>query len=141
MSFNYLILTFFTLIFTLSMEKIYAEPFIVLEYRKSADTSGDNSFITNENFSSKHKVKKNETLTDIILKHYGFKYFNKGIISFSIVHFNKHAFVRKNPNFLFANKTLYLPSIREIKDLVIKKQKKSYEHKEDRKNEIYFFGG
>ena len=41
------------------MEKIYAEPFIVLEYRKSADTSGDNSFITNENFSSKHKVNKN----------------------------------------------------------------------------------
>ena len=77
-------------------------------------------FLRNQNFSKKYKVKKNETLSDIILKNYGVKHFNKDVLSLSIVHFNKHAFVRKNPNFLFANKTLHLPSVLEIKNLIIK---------------------
>jgi len=46
-------------------------------------------------FSKKYKVKKNETLSDIILKNYGVKHFNKDVLSLSIVHFNRHAFVRK----------------------------------------------
>ena len=64
-------------------------------------------------------------------------------ISLSIVHFNKHAFVRKNPNYLFANKVLYLPSLKEIKNLVLKLPKKKGESGNDldRSKQIYFFGG
>ena len=36
----------------------------------------------------------------------------------------KNAFVRSNPNFMYAKKNLYLPSINEIKELVYKDKKK-----------------
>ena len=123
----------------------FSEPFVVLEYRgKTQDIiNSSNQFLSDKNFSTKHKVRKNETLTDIILKYYGFKNFNRDILSFSIVHFNKHAFVRKNPNFLFANKTLYLPSLKQIQNLVIKLPKKENDEDFDteRSSQIYFFGG
>ena len=123
----------------------HSEPFVVLEYRSASNniTNSENSFLKDENFSLKHKVKKNETLTDIILKYYGFRYFNKDILSLSIVHFNKHAFVRKNPNYLFAGKVLYLPSVKEIQNLVLKlpKSDKSEKNFSNRDNQIYFFGG
>ena len=52
---------------------VYSEPFVVLEYRNNLNfEDSDNPFISDKNFSLKHKVKKNETLTDIILKYYGF---------------------------------------------------------------------
>tara|TARA_E500000178_G_scaffold348679_1_gene404166 strand:+ start:2390 stop:2818 length:429 start_codon:yes stop_codon:yes gene_type:complete len=120
-----------------------SEPFVVLEYNRNYENSVDktnNAFVNNLNYSKKHKVKKNETLSDIILNHYGNKNFNKDILSLSIVHFNKHAFVRKNPNYLFANKTLYLPSINEIKNLIIKSTKKKEQSLTSSKH-IYFFGG
>lgn len=123
----------------------HSEPFVVLEYRSASNniTNSENSFLNDENFSLKHKVKKNETLTDIILKYYGFRYFNKDILSLSIVHFNKHAFVRKNPNYLFAGKVLYLPSVKEIQNLLLKlpKSDKSEKNFSNRENQIYFFGG
>ena len=122
---------------------VLSEPFVVLEYRNSNNKSlerSNNLFLSDENFSKKHKVKKNETLSDIILKNYGMKYFNLDILSLSIVHFNKHAFVRKNPNFLYANKTLYLPSVLEIKNLLIKAKPNKNVHSNDEKH-IYFFGG
>tara|TARA_X000000368_G_C22663406_1_gene550671 strand:- start:57 stop:494 length:438 start_codon:yes stop_codon:yes gene_type:complete len=123
----------------------HSEPFVVLEYRSASNniTNSENSFLKDENFSLKHKVKKNETLTDIILKYYGFKYFNKDILSLSIVHFNKHAFVRKNPNYLFAGKVLYLPSVKEIQNLLLKlpSSDKSEKNFSNRENQIYFFGG
>ena len=122
---------------------VSSEPFVVLEYRnkdaKSLEKS-NNPFLNNQNFSKKYKVKKNETLSEIILKNYGVKDFNIDILSLSIVHFNKHAFVRKNPNFLFANKTLHLPSVLEIKNLIIKTKQNHREHPNDEKH-IYFFGG
>ena len=51
--------------------------------------------------------------------------------------------MRKNPNFLFAGKTLYLPSLNEIKTLGLKLPKKQNvdESFSDRKSQIYFFGG
>ena len=124
-------------------KSILSEPFVVLEYRNNNSKSfevSNNPFLKNENFSKKYKVKKNETLSDIILKNYGIKHFNKDVLSLSIVHFNKHAFVRKNPNFLFANKTLHLPSVLEIKNLLIKTKPNHREYPNDEKH-IYFFGG
>ena len=124
-------------------KSVLSEPFVVLEYRNNNSKSfevSNNPFLNNENFSKKYKVKKNETLSDIILKNYGVKHFNKDVLSLSIVHFNKHAFVRKNPNFLFANKTLHLPSVLEIKNLLIKTKPNHREYPNDEKH-IYFFGG
>ena len=127
----------------LAPKSVLSEPFVVLEFRDNNSKSfeiSNNPFINNQNFSKKYKVKKNETLSDIILKNYGVKHFNKDVLSLSIVHFNKHAFVRKNPNFLYANKTLYLPSVLEIKNLIIKTNPNYKEHPKDDKH-IYFFGG
>ena len=136
---------FFTIVICLQIaaKTVLSEPFVVLEYRNSNTRSlekSNNSFLNDENFSKKHKVKKNETLSDIILENYGNKHFNIDILSLSIVHFNKHAFVRKNPNFLYADKTIYLPSILEIKNLLIKAKPNKKIYSKDEKH-IYFFGG
>ena len=122
---------------------VSSEPFVVLEYRNNDTKSlekSNNPFLNNQNFSKKYKVKKNETLSEIILKNYGIKHFNIDILSLSIVHFNKHAFVRKNPNFLYANKTLYLPSVLEIKNLLLKGKPSDKKYPKNEKH-IYFFGG
>ena len=127
----------------IAAKTVLSEPFVVLEYRNSNNKSlenSNNSFLNDETFSKKHKVKKNETLSDIILKNYGTKNFNLDILSLSIVHFNKHAFVRKNPNYLYADKTLYLPSVLEIKNLLIKAKPNKKVYSKDEKH-IYFFGG
>ena len=122
---------------------VSSEPFVVLEYRNNDTKSfekSNNPFLNNQNFSKKYKVKKNETLSEIILKNYGVKDFNIDILSLSIIHFNKHAFVRKNPNFLYANKTLYLPSVLEIKNLLLKGKPSDKKYPKNEKH-IYFFGG
>ena len=136
---------FFLIIICLQFvaKRVFGEPFVVLEYRNNNSKAfevSNNPFLKNENFSKKYKVKKNETLSDIILKNYGVKNFNKDVLSLSIVHFNKHAFVRKNPNFLFANKTIHLPSVLEIKNLIMKTNPNYKKHPKDEKH-IYFFGG
>ena len=72
----------------LAQKSVLSEPFVVLEYRNNNSKSievSNNPFLKNENFSKKHKVKKNETLSDIILENYGVKHFNKDVLSLSIV--------------------------------------------------------
>ena len=140
---KYIIFLLIVTILQLSAKTALSEPFIVLEYRNNQVKSlanSDNPFLNNQNFSQKYKVKKNETLSEIILKTYGVKHFNRDVLSLSIIHFNKHAFVRKNPNFLFADKILHLPSVLEIKDLIIKTKPKNKVYSRDEKH-IYFFGG
>ena len=125
----------------------FSEPFVVLEYRGNSDhgsLNSDNMFLNDLDFSTNHVVLKNETLSDIMLNYYGATAFDNRILSLAIVHFNKKAFVRNNPNFLFSGKKLYLPSVNEIKNLIIKKNKKS--ENKDKNNssitsQIYFFGG
>ena len=136
---------FLSLVFCLQLvtKTVFSEPFIVLEYRNNNIKlleNSNNPFLNDQNFSKKHKVKKNETLSEIIFTNYGVKYFNKDILSLSIVHYNKHAFVRKNPNFLYANKTLYLPSVLEIKNLLLKVKPNEKAYPKNEKH-IYFFGG
>ena len=126
-----------------AQKSVLSEPFVVLEYRNTSIKSSsisNNPFLKDQNFSKKHKVKKNETLSDIILKNYGAKHFNNDVLSLSIVHFNKHAFVRKNPNFLYADKTLYLPSVLEMKNLLLKDNPNEKVYPKNEKH-IYFFGG
>ena len=141
------ILCIFTL-FIICLSKLsFSEPFVVLEYRGNSDRgnlSSDNLFLKDLNYSTNHVVLKNETLSDIMLNYYGSSAFNNRILSLAIVHFNKKAFVRNNPNFLYSGKKLYLPSINEIKNLIIKKDKNS-ESKDNNNSsitsQIYFFGG
>ena len=141
------ILSFFIL-FIISLSKLsFSEPFVVLEYRGNSDRGNLNSnnlFLKDLNYSANHEVLKNETLSDIMLNYYGSRAFNNTILSLAIVHFNKKAFVRNNPNFLYSGKKLYLPSVNEIKNLIIKKDKNS--ENKDKNNssitsQIYFFGG
>jgi hypothetical protein len=52
--------------------------------------------------------------------------------------------VRNNPNYLYSGKKLYLPSINEIKNLIIKKNKKidsKKKYNSPSSSQIYFFGG
>jgi hypothetical protein len=141
------ILSFFILFF-ISLSKLsFSEPFVVLEYRGNSvrgNFSSDNLFLKDLNYNVNHVVLKNETLSDIMLNYYGSSAFNNRILSLAIVHFNKKAFVRNNPNFLYSGKKLYLPSVNEIKNLIIKKDKNS--ENKDKNNSsitshIYFFGG
>ena len=138
----------FYLFFIFFFSKIsFSEPFVVLEYRgnmERGNLTSDNSFLKDLNYSVKHVVLKNETLSDIMLNYYGSKSFNNNILSLAIVHFNKKAFVRNNPNFLYSGKRLYLPSINEIKDLIIKKNRNRENTEKNNlsiTSQIYFFGG
>ena len=140
---NFLIIIFILFYSKLSL----SEPFVVLEYRGNMNRGNivsDNLFMNDLNYSSKHVVLKNETLSDIMLSYYGSKSFNKDLLSLAIVHFNKNAFVRNNPNYLYSGKKLYLPSINEIKNLIIKKNKDPENKNGMNSNissQIYFFGG
>ena len=74
-------------------------------------------------------------------KYYGNKGLDFTFVQAAIIHKNKGAFVRGNPNFMYANKNLYLPSINEIKELVYNTKKKSnFTNKTQSHKEIYFFG-
>ena len=139
---------YFYIVFIFFFSKIsFSEPFVVLEYRGNMDRgnlTSDNSFLKDLNYSVKHVVLKNETLSDIMLNYYGSKSFNNNILSLAIVHFNKKAFVRNNPNYLYSGKKLYLPSINEIKDLIIKKNNNKQNTEKSNSSitsQIYFFGG
>ena len=135
-------------IFVLIYPKLsISEPFVVLEYRggmDKGDVLSDNLFLKDLNYSAKHIVLKNETLSDIMLNYYGTKSFNNNMLSLAIVHFNAKAFVRQNHNYLYSGKKLYLPSVNEIKNLIIKKNNnpKNYRNEKDNiSSSIYFFGG
>ena len=118
---------------------VISQPLVILEYSNSNDDKTKNS--NNEDYSSYYKVKKNDTLSKIIQKHYGNKGLNFTFVQAAILHKNKNAFVRSNPNFMYAKKNLYLPSINEIKDLVYKDKKKLSKIKDASINQdIYFFG-
>ena len=142
------IIFFFLAVFLISFSKLsFSEPFVVLEYRgnsEKGDINSDNLFLQDLDYSTKHIVLKNETLSDIMLDYYGSSSFNNKILSLAIVYFNKKAFVRNNPNYLYSGKKLYLPSVNEIKNLIIKKDK-SLKNKDENNSsltsQIYFFGG
>ena len=142
------IIFFFLTVFLISFSKLsFSEPFVVLEYRGNSEKgviNSDNLFLQDLDYSTKHIVLKNETLSDIMLDYYGLSSFNNKILSLAIVYFNKKAFVRNNPNYLYSGKKLYLPSVNEIKDLIIKKDK-SLMNKDEKNSpltsHIYFFGG
>ena len=139
-------LRIFIIILSILTTSIYQaksnEPFVVLDYNQGHDSSSklnkDNIFVKNQSYSVKHKIKSGESLSDILKKYYGNSGLNMRIIEVSLIEINKHAFVRQNPNYMFAGKTLVIPSINHIMNLV--KNSKNYSSTQSsRREHIYFF--
>jgi Tfp pilus assembly protein FimV len=125
------------------------EPIVVLTYgenRVGSESMSDQYRLhpmrENPDEFKKHKVMEAETLGHIMTEYYGGSGLNMKFVEIAILQFNRPAFVRGNPNFLYAGKTLHLPSVNEIRALVTKKKPKNRNASENgRRNEIFFFGG
>ena len=123
-----------------------SEPIVVLEYSSNSmqdeGLNSSNLFISNPNFSTKHRVNQDETLGHILYSYYGKSGLNLRIVEMAIVEFNPKSFRNRNPNFLFADQNLYLPSLNEMKNLVLGKSKnKGTISDNNQSTHIYFFGG
>ena len=123
------------------------QPIVVLEYpgyasAGAAGLNADNPFVYDPNHTASHRVQPDETLSHIITAHYADSGFDLSVVQMAIVKKNRSAFVRGNPNFLYADKTLHLPSLNEMKDLVLgNKAGAETDHRSAPQNEIYFIGG
>ena len=122
-------------------------PIVVLEYPgySSVSTPGlnqDNPFVYDPDHTATHRVQPDETLSHIITAHYAGSGLDLSVVQMAIVKKNKSAFVRGNPNFLYADKRLHLPSLNEMKDLVLGTKKNDMpDDREGIQNEIFFIGG
>jgi Tfp pilus assembly protein FimV len=130
---------------------VSAEPIVVLKYRNTAgsgDTESGNThpFRMDPGYGTKHKVRQDETLSHIITNYYGGSGIDASFVQMAILRRNKSAFVRSNPNYLYAGKTLYLPSLNDIRAMITGGGRT---HGSDSsssrdgyvRNEIFFFGG
>ena len=135
-------------LFSIAMNAAIAEPIVVLTYGARdngavEDATGSHPFRMDPDYSEMHEVVQDETLGHIMNDYYGGSGMNMKFVEMAIVQMNRHAFVRDNPNFLYAKKTIRLPSLNQIKALVTgtKLENSSSEGSSGRTNEIYFFGG
>ena len=124
------------------------EPIVVLTYGDSRDTGstldeyGTHPMRTDPNAHQMHQVAEAETLSHIMAEYYGGSGLNMKFVELAILQFNREAFVRGNPHFLFAGKLLHLPSVNQIKALVTGQKSESQRSSSNRNhNEIFFFGG
>ena len=131
-----------------AMNTAIAEPIVVLTYGARdnggiEEAAGSHPFRMDPDYSEIHKVAQNETLGHIMSDYYGGSGLNMRFVEMAIVQVNRHAFVRDNPNFLYAEKTIRLPSLNQIRALVTgaKPEDSLSQGGSGRTNEIYFFGG
>ena len=123
-----------------------AEALIVLEYNgaQSGGSQGndsDNAFVQDYNHSVEHMVRPNETLSNIMKKYYRNSGLSREFLSLAIVKANPKAFVRQNPNYLFAGRKLRLPSVNEIQSMILGQKTSSSSISSGKVNdEIFFFG-
>ncbi len=125
-----------------------SQPIIVLEYPNFSSNQqnySDNLFIQNYDYTTTHKVKANETLSHILEDYYSGSGLNMKFVEMAIISYNMHAFVKSNPNFLFAEKTLKLPSLNQIQAMLLgDNAPESLTRSKSgviRSQEIYFIGG
>ena len=126
-----------------------AEPIVVLTYsenrvghQSASDKHSSHPMRENPDEFKKHEVMEAETLSHIMSKYYGGSGLNMEFVQIAILQFNRSAFVRGNPNFLYAGKNLHLPSVNQIRALITKEKlenRNTYEH--GKRNERFFFGG
>ena len=135
-------------LFSIAMNAAIAEPIVVLTYAARdngavEDAASSHPFRMDPDYSEMHEVVQDETLGHIMNAYYGGSGMNMKFVEMAIVQMNRHAFVRGNPNFLYAKKTIRLPSLNQIKALVTgtKLENSSSDGSSGRTNEIYFFGG
>ena len=135
-------------LFSVVMNTAIAEPIVVLTYgaRNNGgfeDAASSHPFRMDPDYSETHEVAPNETLGHIMNDYYGGSGMNMKFVEMAIVQVNRHAFVRGNPNFLYAKKTIRLPSLNQIKASITDGTPKNSPSKSvnGRTNEIYFFGG
>ena len=111
----------------LSFRSVNAEPIVILEYRGAEIAiAGDGAmhpFRMDPDYSTHHMVMQDETLSHIIANYYGGSGMDKAFVQMAIVKRNRTAFVRANPNYLYAGKSLHLPSLNEIRAMLVKDTK------------------
>ena len=115
------------------------EPFVVLDfsnYSHSDDIDQNNAFLRDSNYSTTHLVEIGDSLSGIINKYYKNTGLNMRIVEISILEINRKAFVRNNPNYIYAGKTLKIPSVNEMMNLV----RKDTNNNQNNGKHIYFFG-
>jgi Tfp pilus assembly protein FimV len=125
------------------------QPIVVLEYPTYGGTAAapglnpDNIFVSDPNHTASHRVMPDETLSHIITEHYAGSGLDLSVVQMAIVKKNRAAFVRGNPNFLYADKVLRLPSLNEMKDLVLgdKTQDRTSGAGGASRDQIFFIGG
>ena len=143
-----LLAVFFSMILLTSTVQA-SEPIVVLTYGEGRDNSGSaldeynsHPLLEDPNLHKTHQVLKDETLGHIMKQYYDGSGLNMKFVEIAILNFNRSAFVRGNPNFLYAGKTLHLPSVNQIRDLITgKKPNDDIAPKNGTRNEIFFFGG
>lgn len=123
-----------------------AEPIVILEYRSSDQMGeaggGTHPFRMDPDYSVRHTVRQDETLSHIIANYYGGSGLDKAFVQMAIVKKNRTAFVRSNPNYLFAGKSLHLPSLNEIRAMLVKQSQtpEDTDTSRDNREHIFFFG-
>ena len=124
------------------------EPMVVLTYSDSRATGSTldqyrtHPMRTDPNAHQTHQVAEAETLSHIMAEYYGGSGLNMKFVELAILQFNREAFARGNPNFLFAGKRLHLPSVNQIMAVVTGQKSDSQRSPNNRnQNEIFFFGG
>ncbi len=126
-----------------------AEPIVVLtfgsnraDYESMSDQYSSHPMRQNPDEFKKHEVLEAETLGHIMTEYYGGSGLNMAFVQIAILQFNRSAFVRGNPNFLYAGKTLHLPSVNQIRALITREKLGNRNASEKgNRNEIFFFGG
>ena len=126
-----------------------SEPIVVLTYSESrvspgsmSDQHSSHPMRQNPDEFKRHEVMEAETLGHIMTEYYGGSGLNMKFVEIAILQYNRSAFGRGNPNFLFAGKTLHLPSVNQILGLVTKEKSENRNASDNgRRNEIFFFGG
>lgn len=141
-----LILTYILTAFFFQKETSTREPFVVLEFKENTNLNDkisvdrNNNFLKDQSYNTTHKVKEGESLSGILNKYYKNTGLNMRVLELAIIEINKHAFVRNNPNFLFAGKKIKIPSINEIMNLVKQTPTNANTINNSRRNHIYFYG-
>ena len=121
-------------------------PLVVLE-NDQRQTSGKSEssaskFADNPDYSDRHKVKKGDSLFKIINKYYADAGLDRNFLELAIVKANRGAFVRNNPNFLYAGRVLHLPSVNQIKSMVMHPYGSgaAHAHQPESTGHIFFMG-
>ncbi|MGB1399802.1 MAG: hypothetical protein ACPG70_06680, partial [Candidatus Puniceispirillaceae bacterium] len=75
-----------------------AEPMVVLEYRNSGSVQegevNTHPFRLDPDYTTRHRVRKNETLSHIIANFYGGSGIDRAFVQMAIIRKNRSAFVR-----------------------------------------------